>query len=702
MGLHFGSTSVTKAYVGADVVNRVYHGATLVFQGPAAEPWDPIDIAPTAWAESDDAATLTLNGSAVSQWADKSGNLRHFDQATAAEQPNGTARTVNALAVIDFDGTDDYLQGGTAPSLLAEATNPFEISIAFVADGYGTIMSQNITNSGSGQQFHLYNSSGGTINLILRGGTATSLGAYTLGTPMTAHIRYDGTNAYASLSNGAEVSVPVGTAAAETGALLKLGARSNTSTTNEYNFLDGAIGEVIISGTLTTADRDEKVNYINYKWLGVGTPPDTVDGTPVARMTLAEPITVGTAFDIFMLTSSDPDGDDSLLTLDASITSQPTGSAVSLVNVKRGHWQLTATHAGDYVVRGTATDPGGLTDDVIRTFPASESVSGAIAGDWDTEGVENYGPDALWVGTGSRTNGKVTVVNSGYEVPGAWEKWGVFEVTEIGRQANPRIHRVTGKPWAVEIVPYNSGEGYLKGLEWRCDPADLVWPTDDLGREYAYFRFCVMYPNRFKCSGDMKIPDVSGWKNRNESYTSSGKSSGPAESFSAGAMTGYTGTRHRTVAEGGRLVFKHYLLADEGPGSFDASVEGHNYYSRIDVSPTSSTDYEIPLGDGVWNEVIMYVRCNRPNMRDGVWSFWTQRAGQARVLRENHTDMQWVTTGASNMFLKFRSFWGGPSEDRPGWSRFGGPSVGDDTDLDEAPHFRDFWIGSAMPPLPRV
>lgn len=52
-------------------------------------PWTPalLGASLALWLDADDASTITLNGSNVSQWDDKSGNNRHASQATAANQP---------------------------------------------------------------------------------------------------------------------------------------------------------------------------------------------------------------------------------------------------------------------------------------------------------------------------------------------------------------------------------------------------------------------------------------------------------------------------------------------------------------------------------------------------------------------------------------------------------------------------------------
>jgi hypothetical protein len=62
---------------------------------------DPRQLASLAvWLDGSDSTTVTLNGSTVSEWRDKSGNARHAAQATAAAQPTYTANDLNGRATL--------------------------------------------------------------------------------------------------------------------------------------------------------------------------------------------------------------------------------------------------------------------------------------------------------------------------------------------------------------------------------------------------------------------------------------------------------------------------------------------------------------------------------------------------------------------------------------------------------------------------
>lgn len=71
--------------------------------------WTPAEISTSLWLEADDTSTITLNGSTVAEWRDKSGNTNHAAQGTAGNQPTLTANNLNGLDVISFDGNSDFL-----------------------------------------------------------------------------------------------------------------------------------------------------------------------------------------------------------------------------------------------------------------------------------------------------------------------------------------------------------------------------------------------------------------------------------------------------------------------------------------------------------------------------------------------------------------------------------------------------------------
>lgn len=74
-------------------------------------PVTPLDInIPEIWLDASDSSTISLNGSNVSQWDDKSYNEFSFIQATESRQPLYSSAKRNGLNAVTFDGTDDNLK----------------------------------------------------------------------------------------------------------------------------------------------------------------------------------------------------------------------------------------------------------------------------------------------------------------------------------------------------------------------------------------------------------------------------------------------------------------------------------------------------------------------------------------------------------------------------------------------------------------
>lgn len=71
-------------------------GFPVIFGGAPKNRWTPAQISSALWLDAADANTVTLNGSTVSQWSDKSGNGRNATQPTAASQP-GYAKAQNFI-----------------------------------------------------------------------------------------------------------------------------------------------------------------------------------------------------------------------------------------------------------------------------------------------------------------------------------------------------------------------------------------------------------------------------------------------------------------------------------------------------------------------------------------------------------------------------------------------------------------------------
>lgn len=79
------------------------------YGGNARPLWTPARLSTALWLDAADASTITLNGSTVSQWKDKSGNGRNMSQATAANQFSYVTNAQNGLPALRSDGNNRFM-----------------------------------------------------------------------------------------------------------------------------------------------------------------------------------------------------------------------------------------------------------------------------------------------------------------------------------------------------------------------------------------------------------------------------------------------------------------------------------------------------------------------------------------------------------------------------------------------------------------
>jgi hypothetical protein len=91
--------------------------------------WAPTDLANLAlWLDATsglyDSASgggaVTTNGAYIARWEDRSGNARHFTQATINNRPTLATSALNSKNTVTFDGTDDFLDATYSRSYAAQ------------------------------------------------------------------------------------------------------------------------------------------------------------------------------------------------------------------------------------------------------------------------------------------------------------------------------------------------------------------------------------------------------------------------------------------------------------------------------------------------------------------------------------------------------------------------------------------------------
>jgi hypothetical protein len=218
--------------------------------------WTPAQLPGLSlWLDADDASTITLNGSTVSQWNDKSGNARNASQATAANQPTRTLNGLGGRTVLTFDGVNDFLNATltlTNFSVGIVGTLTVNTAIIYYPLGFGTPLSGGSNGvSVGGTNF--------TQRAALNGATSLLTNeTVTLNSPylITAHAQTG--NRLISF-NG---QTPATDTNSQSISAVRIGQRSD----NFWPYA-GPIGEIVITNTaLSTTDRQRLEGYLAWKW----------------------------------------------------------------------------------------------------------------------------------------------------------------------------------------------------------------------------------------------------------------------------------------------------------------------------------------------------------------------------------------------------------------------------------------------------
>jgi len=258
---------------------------------PTASGFSPRRIASLAlWLDASADSSLTLNGSTVSEWRDLSGNARHFLQATAAQQPNATARTQNGRRVLDYEA-GQVLAGNAAALNVARNIGQMTAIVAAKLDtvnnappaGGNRVIFVASIGTGIGGRFFFAVPTGtvGVSRSFTVGGRRLDADSFaSLAAPQdTAGTNPAVVSGIISYSNATGLIRQNGTQVAS-GSLLTsdntsdtdsqavgIGASANSDGSVNSNQLDGWIGEVIVyQRQLTTSELSALERYLGAKW----------------------------------------------------------------------------------------------------------------------------------------------------------------------------------------------------------------------------------------------------------------------------------------------------------------------------------------------------------------------------------------------------------------------------------------------------
>ena len=232
--------------------------------------WTPDRITTALWLDAADSDTITLNGSNVSQWDDKSGNLRHVSQGESTAQPGYSATSwQETKPALSFDGSNDTLICSGYKSVDTSQPHTYIAVIkSNTLSGLPFVIAQHyMSDAGESRESALFGVSSG-FDMTNR---------FAFG-PRPPHA-----NNQARIAHSTDASVLIGVATTGNNALWRNGdindSRSTTLSNNNTDDLrigsrsgggdtfSGLVAEVIVLDFAADTDTRQKIEgYLAHRW----------------------------------------------------------------------------------------------------------------------------------------------------------------------------------------------------------------------------------------------------------------------------------------------------------------------------------------------------------------------------------------------------------------------------------------------------
>jgi len=239
---------------GVGLIQPIKHRA-----GGSGSSFSPLDIPDLfGWWDASDVTTFSYSApNEVSQWADKSGNARHFSQWFAAWNPLANSVTKNGLNVIHFDGVTDILLG---PAGVA-SSDPCTI-FTCIKRNSGTRVHFSNGGTSVGWSCTTNGDSGLGYGMLFQGirwvGTGVASTAWTIHTAVISNFAASAVDYAVYKENVLQVSGNTGIAA--TAGALQVGG-DDGARDNIY-----AAEVILVKRNLSPAEREQVFNYLQAKW----------------------------------------------------------------------------------------------------------------------------------------------------------------------------------------------------------------------------------------------------------------------------------------------------------------------------------------------------------------------------------------------------------------------------------------------------
>lgn len=239
----------------------------LIIDASPPKLFTPADISTALWLDASDSSTITLNGSNVSQWRDKSGKNRHVTQSTTFRQPAYVLNGLNGLPVLRATG-----QSLSSANLTGFSGGP---ALWVILVGVMTSNAQNFARLVSyclpGLPDH--NNAQSTA-LFLRNSTNSAFQSYRNGSalatsPLTYNVPFLGAQIYTGSQNlsyrDGILNQTVGSQTANFTSAPRIDVFFHGGSSDSY--WDGTVGEILLGDqVLSELNRQRIEGYLAWKW----------------------------------------------------------------------------------------------------------------------------------------------------------------------------------------------------------------------------------------------------------------------------------------------------------------------------------------------------------------------------------------------------------------------------------------------------
>lgn len=253
--------------------------------------WRPSDLGAdlALWLDAEDTDSITLNGSTVSQWSDKSGNNRNASQTSAALQPSYLTTGFNGKPTLETNGNDILEFGSTSlgrnvSGITCAIVGVHPVGASFASNTNELFISAGATIGNTRFAF-TPNPSASTANRYAIAGRRLDADSYQTVSSSTDSLANRGNQwirvGQAAYSDGVANHWTDGTQDLTNEPFQTAGFTSDTDSIRASVF--GGVNElpagsqlceiVLTHSTMTPADRQKLEGYLAWKWELVGNLP---------------------------------------------------------------------------------------------------------------------------------------------------------------------------------------------------------------------------------------------------------------------------------------------------------------------------------------------------------------------------------------------------------------------------------------------